>query len=872
MFLLLINLVIHPPIILENLLPVKGTFELVHALHKRVLWSSVIGPGKVKSVHTVTLDEPILLLINLDFCLSSEGALIHKPPSKPSDDRGFAETLQKTIEGFLEESTEEASSVITSIVLTDTVGQRLRLQIENKQGGGGHRNIVVYCPYWVVNTSQYAIRLREEGYKYLPAGTVTAQHDGTRPLTSTLHSIAGLDIGDELTFRSRRMSTHADRENVQSRVFPGRPGPLHSSRVREIPNNSDLRELLRDLKLEEIVEMASMFNFRDDASKILGTRKVVAQLDDSSWSPTFTLESAGVNQVLTVDHVDKGMLEVAFKVMNAPGRIANYTKIVRFSPRFIVVNKLKQCAWVVQANGFMFEKTPIEVSAGHLRPFHLPAVFGERQLAVEVDGPWHRSVAFDIDRIGTHTLRLRKYVDVSSLHHILTRGAPEYDVVFRACDDKTDGVGIWFETDWTHEQIVIMRIKPNSLAARKTEVQVGDVLLAVNGKSIQGMSFDEVMAELRDTVYSTSDCVIRLQTVEEKLRRIRDSALYSPASNRRMQAQSTSSSPDVSTAAASQSPADDEEFMAVRVEMRAVDSSIFMLVSEVDRDARPEYRVVNRSVSHIIHYKQRGIRGGRWCTLYPGCSAFYIWEDPFKPHKLMLRTGRNVLYPSKSGSNSFSARNPTGDGKLRDLFSVGSNDSLIVPILFDDIGQCQLVPVHDAEEKLVARVHSEGPTKILSISHEDGVQDFQVKFSSDFIAEQISSLNTLVTKLQELIRVTSDPRVVGRRGVASTENLVTLTLADTLQDVQSKKHRLFEAQRALQNEEFDHDPTKLQQLASNLSYDSILGPVVEKQNQIIVEVIEAKGLKPATLGGTEEAYCEVYLATDYKLHRYTSLY
>ena len=60
----------------------------------------MIGPGKVKSVHTVTLDEPILLLINLDFCLSSEGALIHKPPSKSSDERGFAETLQKTIEGF----------------------------------------------------------------------------------------------------------------------------------------------------------------------------------------------------------------------------------------------------------------------------------------------------------------------------------------------------------------------------------------------------------------------------------------------------------------------------------------------------------------------------------------------------------------------------------------------------------------------------------------------------------------------------------------------------------------------------------------------------------------------------------------------------
>jgi hypothetical protein len=33
----------------------------------------------------------------------------------------------------------------------------------------------VYCPYWVINTSQYSLRLKEEGSQYLPAGTVTAQ-------------------------------------------------------------------------------------------------------------------------------------------------------------------------------------------------------------------------------------------------------------------------------------------------------------------------------------------------------------------------------------------------------------------------------------------------------------------------------------------------------------------------------------------------------------------------------------------------------------------------------------------------------------------------------------------------------------------------
>jgi len=39
-------IVVHPPIILENLLPMGGLFEIVHATqHKRVLWSSWIDPG-----------------------------------------------------------------------------------------------------------------------------------------------------------------------------------------------------------------------------------------------------------------------------------------------------------------------------------------------------------------------------------------------------------------------------------------------------------------------------------------------------------------------------------------------------------------------------------------------------------------------------------------------------------------------------------------------------------------------------------------------------------------------------------------------------------------------------------------------------------
>jgi hypothetical protein len=168
--------VIHPPIVLENLLPVSGTFELVNEKDssKTVLWSAVIEPGKSKPVHSVAMDASLLLLINLDFCRSSEGTLIHAPDDLLNNSvTSLPGTIYKGLKGFIEENF--FTKTQSSIILTDSVGQRLRLHIQNKMGGGGHRHILVYCPYWVINTSQYSLRLKEEGSQYLPAGTVTAQ-------------------------------------------------------------------------------------------------------------------------------------------------------------------------------------------------------------------------------------------------------------------------------------------------------------------------------------------------------------------------------------------------------------------------------------------------------------------------------------------------------------------------------------------------------------------------------------------------------------------------------------------------------------------------------------------------------------------------
>jgi hypothetical protein len=114
------------------------------------------------------MEQPIFLKVNLDFCVANEGILIHTPFIKEKHLQGFTTTFQN-FGGLLDDSTRVPE--FSSIILSDSDGLKLRLQVENIKGGGGQRHLVIYCPFWVVNVTQYGIRIREEGGAKLPAGT-----------------------------------------------------------------------------------------------------------------------------------------------------------------------------------------------------------------------------------------------------------------------------------------------------------------------------------------------------------------------------------------------------------------------------------------------------------------------------------------------------------------------------------------------------------------------------------------------------------------------------------------------------------------------------------------------------------------------------
>ena len=671
-----------------------------------------------------------------------------------------------------------------------------------------------------------------------------APRDGRIPAFLSAYHGAGLEMVEEhkrkrLPRRMPNSETFVPPE--EERVFPGRPGPLHSTRVQEIELESPLRNLLKDMKFETIMEMSSLFNFLEPSGQ-----KVVAQLDESTWSNSFTLESAGVSQLLKVDHTEKGMLELAFKVSSAPGKFMKYTKIIRFSPRFVVFNKLSRSVKIIQINGFLYEKVPVEVSGGHLSPFHLPAMFGERKLAVDVEGPWSTSVSFDIDQIGSYSLRLRRRTDTSVLHHILTRGNPEYDVVLPPGE-----VGLWFETDWTNKQIVVMRMKPGKYAATRTDIQSGDVLLAINGNSVFGRTFEEVMLILKGCQVRNG-CTLTLRTVEEKMRLLRERNLADeelPVIN------ATSRRAGQSPRWTQTVPENEPMEIAIKVEMRAVDSSVFMIVSDLDTNSRPEYRVENRSTNYTIHYRQKGITDGRWSSLEPGMSATYIWENPLKQHRLLLRMGSNILCPTDDQLNHLAI---VREHPLSCL-AVGTHDNLTTTIMFDEIGFASPVLIPGTDGKLVATVQSEGPTKVLTIRpiHAD-IQQAELNYSISSSGEQIIALERLRDAVVSICN----------EGVADAnkfEKDLASLMSSTLLLIQSKLDNITRSLHAECEFYGIEETVRSSVLTVTQPFTHVLGPVIYKTNMIFVDVLEATGLKDALYLGTDETYCQVQLKADYGL-------
>jgi hypothetical protein len=214
-------------------------------------------------------------------------------------------------------------------------------------------------------------------------------------------------------------------------------------------------------------------------------------------------------------------LELTAVVTLAPGFLSGYTKIVRFLPKYVVVNTLpmpvrvwqdssifrppsadhttstdvvqKERKWrfrhertresrkVNQYEALWGRETILDersvkgiavgttahesalyvttVGPSELVPFNLPDSRGERQLRIGLGGPWNLAASISAEIPGEHTLKITRALDLRLLRHVATRASPQYEVTLPPPGESTftGELGVWFETEWGSDRSLIVK-------------------------------------------------------------------------------------------------------------------------------------------------------------------------------------------------------------------------------------------------------------------------------------------------------------------------------------------------------------------------------------------------------------------------------
>jgi hypothetical protein len=218
---------------------------------------------------------------------------------------------------------------------------------------------------------------------------------------------------------------------------------------------------------------------------------------------------------------DGRALELTAVVTLAPGFLSGYTKIVRFLPKYVVVNTLpvpvrvwqdssifrppsadqtastdlvqKERKWrsrhertresrkVNQYEALWGRETILDersvegiavgttahesalyvttVGSSELVPFNLPDSRGERQLRIGLGGPWNLAASISAEIPGEHTLKITRALDLRLLRHVATRASPQYEVTLPPPGESTftGELGVWFETEWGSDRSLIVK-------------------------------------------------------------------------------------------------------------------------------------------------------------------------------------------------------------------------------------------------------------------------------------------------------------------------------------------------------------------------------------------------------------------------------
>jgi hypothetical protein len=766
---------IYSPIVLENLLPMEGIFQLVHATQNRVLYSSRIGPGRIKAIHTVNLAAPLLLLIKLSFCQSIQGTSLAVP--------------------IAHDGVEKEYDLVS--VLTDTCEQEITINVHMKKGAANQRYLTVFCPYWIQNDSQFSLLVRDSVHREFVAGSVlNKEHDGSKLINKDWFQ-ASVD-----------------------RIFPGTPGTF--ARNVDSQETSLVMDTIKNQK--KLRSTVFLFNFSsNDRSRM--KIDVLLKGGDSDWISSYdvSLESQGVNQVLRSFTEKNGVMEVGLAIFAAPGRFARYTKIARFTPRFIIVNQMPCSIRFRQTMPFGEPTDGCELNPDQAAPFHLPERFGDRRFVITMgDGGWDEwkdSCPIDIDRTGSQIFEISNKIHLSRIRHLETRSSKEYTERL-PCQTE---IGLWFETSWSHNEILVKDIKPGLWAALKSHIEKGDQLIAVDEEIVEHMSFDQAMSVLKRALNRNKPYFfVTFRTAEEILRQIRAFAKEGTDGSDKGVRNKLWTVPSILN---EELPADHVQKMLVSVELKHLDASVAICVSQVDTTARPEFRIANNIPTHSIFFKQKGVTGIRWNVVGPGQSIPYYWDQVGMFKVLKMYVGPNVFIPETEATFEENEK---------------------VDVLTSEIGFCIHLPFKDQSgntKKFQVLVDSDGPSRVIKIEL-DPSRESQLPLITEYayckqmIANRIANIHTLL----DIVSVSSS--------FSEVQGKVKLIQKQLYDEVIVLPEILGIG--------LNHFQTVSQKCHSYSPSSLLFWPCLTNLNQIYLDISEARDLRRIVPGRCEDVY--VYAA------------
>lgn len=263
---------------------------------------------------------------------------------------------------------------------------------------------------------------------------------------------------------------------------------------------------------------------------------------------------------------DGRRLEVSISVAIAPGRLSNYTKVVRICPRYVILNQLSRSIRLWQDSSIIHPNKPVEhslqvqvnesekwtfsnpnsnqescneykslfgekivisvddeslvdttahqdacyiatIHPSELHTFHLPDTRIDRLMRIDYGSSWNLSSSFPADVTGIYDLTITRAMDLRLLPQVSSRAAPVYTVTLPPRDKEWNGeLGAYFETDWDRERSLIVKgVREGSFASYWTDITVGDELVSIDGIPVEEYTFEDAMKLLKSRLSATKD-------------------------------------------------------------------------------------------------------------------------------------------------------------------------------------------------------------------------------------------------------------------------------------------------------------------------------------------------------------------------------